>query len=79
MLSVLYGIQNQCVVSANHYYYIILSKTEKQVFIGAAPDLLDAKAHIFMFVSVLCDASRTLSQSFQGTMTLRAKKRGPAP
>ena len=64
--------------SPNHYY-IIVSKIDKQVFIGSDPDPLDHKAHIFMFVFVLCVVPRTLSQFFQGTMTLTAKKRGPVP
>lgn len=59
------------------FYHIILSKTEKEVFIGSDPDLLDFKDHTCMFVSTLCAVLRTLSQSFAGTMTPRAEKRGP--
>lgn len=64
------------VVSVN-FYHIILSKIEEQAFIGSDPDLLGFTAHICMFVSVSCAVLRTRSQSFQGAMTPRARKRGP--
>ena len=47
------------------------------MFMDSDPDLLDSKALILMFVSVLCAVWRTPCQFFQETMTLKAKKRGP--
>lgn len=63
MLNTLYGTPKQCAVSVN--YYIILSKIEKQVFIGSDPDLLDSKASIFVCLCIMCcleDAEPILSR-----------------
>ena len=60
------------------YYHTVLSKIEKQVFVDSAPDLLDFKATAWMFASVSCVVGG-LCQFSQGTMTPRAKKRGPVP
>lgn len=77
ILSMWHGTPKKCTVSVNYYYHLILSETEKPVFMESDLDLINSKAPILMFVSVLCAVWRTLCQFFQETVTLGAKKRSP--